>query len=239
MARAFDPAREQYCSVESNLGITGPPFWISAWVYKNAPTPEAVVWLGDNSETKVCYMLWLDTSQKAVAVVQESRYVGEGVWSTTSGSINTWHHLCAVFAATNDRRIYLDAGGKNTSARDLSPKDLNRTTIGREDGASPGSYTNGSWAEVAFGTGAPTDDEVAALAAGFDPRLVFPRSRIRAFWPPLRDDKALCGNYTLTPYHAPDWSDHLSVFRPVRPGGGNVAPRPAGVPWHLFFGRAA
>ena len=239
MAREFESTQARYCSVDSNLGITGPPFWISAWIYKTHEANFSNVWLGDKDAHWNCYMLTFDADERANVYVCENVGTGVRIWTSTSGSINAWHHLCGVFAAADDHRVYLDGGGKNTSSTSISPSGMDRTTVGRLDGTSPGSYTTGSWAEVAFGTGTPTDDEGAALAAGFDPRLVFPRSSIKALWRFLGDDNDLLGNYDLTPYNSPTWSDHLALIYPSSPGGGRVGSRASEIPWHLFFGRAA
>jgi hypothetical protein len=96
-------------------------------------------------------------------------------------SLNTWHHACAVFAANNDRSIYLDGGNKvSETATTVTLSTLDRSRIGVSYiDTSPFS---GDLAEVAFWNAALTDAEVASLAKGFSPTMVRPMS-LRSYYP--------------------------------------------------------
>ena len=97
-------------------------------------------------------------------------------------------------------------------------------------------------AEAAVWDVALNDDEVAALAHGYSPRLIRP-DHLAAYWPlgglPGQNDKDLLGSHELTAYNTPSWTDHPPLVYPVRPQVVTAGPTGSKIPWHLFQGRAA
>lgn len=56
---------------------------------------------------------------------------GFGIATSTTGySVNTWHHVCAVFVSTVSRFAYLDAGGRGSNTTSRNPVSLVNTNIG-------------------------------------------------------------------------------------------------------------
>lgn len=242
MARLFDDAQVQYCEIDDNLGITGPPFWVSAWAYKDDDaTTLPVLWIGDKDTAEDWYVVAYAFDETSSAYVQSA---GEGAVrakSGTSGSNNKWHHVFGAFTAANHRMAYLDGGGRGDDSWIRTPSGLNRTCVGRWADSTPANYASGRVAQAAIGTGIPTDAQIAALANGFDPRLVLPRSSIKAIWPLLADDRDTFGNYDLTPYNSPSWADHPPLIHPSRPQVVEPAESAGAsqqIPWHLLHGRA-
>jgi hypothetical protein len=141
---------------------------------------------------------------------------------TTSGvSVNTWHHGCAVFAATNDRRIYLDGGSKGTDSANRSvPSGLDNTTVGSlkyNNGTDDDDPFSGMVAEVGIWNVALTDTEVLMLSLGYSPLLIRPQNLV--FYVPLvRDnDNDLVGGLSLTPTNGPTVSPHPAILNPYTP----------------------
>ena len=141
--------------------------------------------------------------------------------TSTSAAVNTWFHACAVFAATNDRRAFLNGGGKGTNAGTQTPTSIDRTAVGRSSNSTPGSYLSGRIAEVVMWNVALADAVVAALAAGVCPFQVEPASII-GYWPlqglasPEPDWSANARSLTVTGATA---ADHAPVLPYWRRGG--------------------
>lgn len=143
-------------------------------------------------------------------------------------SEQAWHHACGVFAASNDRRAYLNGGNKGTNATSQTPSGLNQTHVGTFDGSS--SAWNGRLAEAAVWSAALTDEEVLSLARGVSPLLIRPDS-LASYWPLVGRDGPEIDvkggrNLTLTGTSAADhprvYRPHkrVSVFVPAAGGGG-------------------
>jgi len=142
------------------------------------------MWIGDSAAT--VHMWAIDWASGAGLNPRVFIYASKGNFSsaqtTTNASQDTWHHLCGVFAASDDRTAYLDGGNKGTDATDLSPDYVDLTAIGAFKDNTPGEYCSGRIAEAAIWNVALTDAEVAILADGFSPLLVRPASLV-AYWP--------------------------------------------------------
>ena len=171
MARLFDDAGPQYLNAGSAV-VTAPPFSLSAWGYCDDdadPGPDCAVSVTDAGTVDHYHRLdmRMDVAGNPIrAVSVDGATPGEA--ETSSGAtVNTWHHLCGVWAATNDRRVYIDGGSKGT---DASTQNVNNATdlyIGAfYNGAILGVTFSGRVAEVAAWSATLTDAEVASLAAG-------------------------------------------------------------------------
>lgn len=139
--------------------------------------------------------------------------------ATVTISPNTWHHGCAIFAATNDHRIFLDGANKNTSATTVSPSSFTKTLIGAEARSGAIShYFDGSIAEAAVWNVALSDDEVASLAKGFSPTLVRPDALV-GYWPLFGNDSPepdrWKSRFDMTVTGATK-ADHVRMFAPTR-----------------------
>ncbi len=91
---------------------------------------------------------------------------GAGSFATTSTGYTSgqWHHALAVFAAVNDRRIYIDGGGKGTEGTSRTPAGHNLIILGID---LTGTYpVVGDIAEVSLWGSALTDADAVTLAAG-------------------------------------------------------------------------
>jgi hypothetical protein len=148
--------------------------------------------------------------------------------STAGFSANTWHHGCAVFAAANDRRAYIDGGNKGTNATNKGTT-MNRLTIAalrRESLVSD--LHDGAIAETGVWDVALNDVEIALLPY-LSPLLIRPESLVW-YVPFIRDDdNNLAGPNNFTTVGAPTIFPHPRIIYPgVKQQGisGAVAPPP-------------
>lgn len=140
------------------------------------------------------------------------------VASTSSWTVNTWHHACAVFASSTDRRIFLDGGSKATEATDVTPAGIDLLSLGRSGDSTPTNYLKGYLAEVGVWTEALTDVEVAILANGTPPDRVRRQNLVHYYR--LRNiDELKCrlGSAQLIPRQTPTSASHCRIFYPPAP----------------------
>jgi len=153
-----------------------------------------------------------------------------GAYTTSGYTANTWHHGCGVFAATNDRRCYIDGGSKGVDVGNQNPVGALTAAIGAN--FTGGSLLTGAVAEAAIWNVALTDDEVAALGAGYSPLAVSPAALV-AYWPlgglygTNDGDHDVVGAYNMTPQNAPTTLDSPPIIYPISP---------IAVPWLIAVG---
>lgn len=142
---------------------------------------------------------------------------GSGAASTSTGfSTNTWHHGCAVFAADDDRRVYIDGGSKGTNVTNTATA-MQRTNIAcmRREGLVSDEH-DGGIAETVIYEGILSDEEVAMLALGYSPLLIQPQN-IFTYVPFIRDaDNDIVGTLDFLTVGVPTVMSHPRVFYPKK-----------------------
>jgi len=208
MARLFDDAATEYLEIDQAV-VTSLPLAMACWF--NMDVDDVAVHLmslvDKDSDSKYCNLRALSTDKKVGLHTKANG--GETVYTTTSWTINTWHHACALNVAANDRRVFIDGGSKGTSAEAKPlPTDWDRTSIGRAGKSTPAGYMSGYIAEVAIwdltnwpgATNADKADNfekiLSSLAKGFSP-LFYPLG-LKAYWPLIRGLNDKVGGYNLT-----------------------------------------
>jgi len=150
--------------------VTGAAFTASAWANSNdAGSAQTVVSLTDVSKNDNYFYLFFagDVGGDPIIFAQEDTASGGNTATTSTGySVNTWHHVCAVEAATNDHRVFIDGGSNVTDTSTRTPTGIDTIGVGLRATASPSRYFDGHIDEVAVWNVALPDIEVAALAAG-------------------------------------------------------------------------
>jgi hypothetical protein len=131
----------------------------------------------------------------------------EAIITSTTYTINQWHHAAAVIRATNDRSVYLDGGGKVNGTTSITTPTLDRTLIGAMGPSDDlDKYMDGQISHIAIYNVALTDDEIALLAGGAFPFMIRPESLV-AYWPLIDDDLDHTGNgYDMTAYNTPTYT---------------------------------
>lgn len=160
--------------------------------------------------------------------------------TSTGFTANAWQHALGVFAAANDRRIYLNGGGKGTNGTSVSPTGQNGTRLGDRP-ASTLQPHNGRLAEFCVWNVALSDGEAALLGAGppwLCPRLVRPeavihyRSMIRDVNHPYLGAGSWTINQAVQIDHPPVvYTRPVIVVPKFTPAGGGGA---EGAAWHHY-----
>ena len=218
MARAFDDGSTQFLLNTSVAVVSAAPCTMAAWFNTDDSAKDALLAVSNYSPGSFNgFWLVLDEYDYVQARLYDGS-IGNATSSTTY-SLNTWHHACAVFAANNNRSAYLDGGNKGTDTSTHTPSGLENTSIGAilyNEG--PGDWLiSGSIAEAGIWNVALSDAEVALLAKGYSPLFVRPQNLV--FYAPLiRDeDIDIVGGLALTPYNSPTVAPHPPVVYPSQP----------------------
>jgi hypothetical protein len=195
VARLFDNATEDNLNIGSAI-LTAVPFSIACWFNVNeVDISQTLLSIADTAGNSNHHHLRIDAGNTIFASSNDVGVSGEAA-STTGITINTWHHACGVFSATNARAAFIDGGSKGTEATDVNPVGLDNTAIGVQKRVGIIWETSGHIAEMAIWNAALADAEVAALAEGYSPLLVRPQNLV--FYAPLvRELVELIGGVTL------------------------------------------
>lgn len=177
MSRDFN-GTSQYGNIAS-FSLTASPCTLAAWVKTTSTSGSA------KSILAVCgagfhYHL-IGQSTALGKWYCASRAGGSEAYAagTTAPTTSDWVHVCAVFASSTSRVLYVNGVNEGSSATSVAPT-LSNLAIGiRSDGATPSatpSWFTGQIAEAAVYSAALDAGQVASLAAGASPTIVAPAS---------------------------------------------------------------
>ena len=117
----------------TNTPVTAPPFSLTGWFNSNQDAFQTVISIADSAQAFHRFMLQIENAANGTQIrARTEAGAGAHAESTTTWTVNTWHHACAVFAATNDRRAFLDGGGKGTDTTTVTPTSIDRIGIGQQ-----------------------------------------------------------------------------------------------------------
>lgn len=224
MARLFDDAQSEYLKRNDICGITDMPITFSCFFKSDAAINQTLMAMGDTDLGRAFIMRLRDPADSDVlALVLAAEGVSLAA-SSAQWSINTWHHATCVFAGPTSRAVYLDGANKGINSTNRTyPATMDNTTIGCEIRSSnPDIFAfSGLIAEAGIWIAELSDEEIAALGAGFSPLFIRPASLI-AYWPlKTNADIELINAYEMTPYNTPTWGDHCRILLPSTSIGGS------------------
>jgi len=179
MARAFDGGSQVF-SNSAATPVTIVPFTMCCWFLPTDVSGAQVMlnigrW-GVQADVFLMYMSGSDLRAQTWRVAGNEASVG----TVTAG---IWQHGTVVFAAVDDRTVYLD-GASNNDTGSTEPTAIDSINIGGQRwGGSHINWYEGSMAEVGVWDVALSVSEIAALEAGATPPLVRPGSLV--FYDPL------------------------------------------------------
>jgi hypothetical protein len=187
MARLFDDAATERIEVNS-APITAVPFSMGCWFRSNDATPnQALVFIGNSGVTNNYWMLRYRGATGAVQLLRDDGSGVDTIATSTTVTTGVWAHACATFTAVNNVAVYLNGGGKNTSAVSRTPTGINRISIGRFGNSTPGNYMSGDIQEVfVYSSIALSDEGVTGLAKARSPST-FRRSRLVLYQDLIRE----------------------------------------------------
>lgn len=228
MARLFDDASEEYLKIDQAV-VSGVPLAMAAFFKSDDLANNQVIISLTNAAGSSIFMLWAAGPDGGDPIrVQTGDEVSGAVAGTSSGySAGTLHHACGIFASATDRRVFIDGGSKGTNAVNITPVNLNTTSIGARIRAAVSLPMSGLIAEAAIWDlsnwpGATNSDKadnfekiLDSLAGGYSPR--FFSLGLKAHWQLIRDeDIDIVGGYNMTPFNTPSIIAHPPIIYPQR-----------------------
>ena len=232
MSILFAVASTEYLEVNATP-VTAPPFTMACWFYADANTAAySLMSLADQDVDDHYHQIVLRGDLASDPILATSRNSsGTPSASTSTGySLNTWHHACGIWAATNSRAVYVDGGSVGTDSTVCATNNMDRTSIGRLGDRTPTRYMSGRIAEAAIWNVALTAAEVATLANGISPLQVRKASLVAYYrCIDVTDLNDLIGAGDMTAYNTPASAEHAPVmyfngvvFVPETAGGTEV-----------------
>lgn len=165
-----DTSNGDYMEIDKAI-VTGVPFTLSIWfntsLDSSGQAPFSLQelggagnqWFNIQVRTDITFRIFVQTRASSQA---EAQTAGGGF------VLNEWRLATGVWAGTADRRAFLDDGkDSGTNTTDLTPTNIDRTTIGRIGDSSPSGHFVGQLADARVWNRALTNDEVFRL---FDPK---------------------------------------------------------------------
>jgi len=216
MSRSFARVSEQYLEV-TNTPVTSAPFTMSIWFNVVDLDQENFIFsIADKDVSNNYWYIYTHTSGDLRFIAYDATTIAYCDTSTTF-SPGTWNHACAIEAASNDRTIYLNAGGPENNTQDTSPANADRITIGTSADSSEAGFTNGLLAEAAIYNVALTLSEITSLSKGISPLAIRPGNLV-FYCPLIRDnDQDVIGGLSLTAINSPTIGTHPPIRYPFTP----------------------
>lgn len=195
------------------------PSTISVWFYDTLAnaTSKWIAGDGDLSTGTVIESSGLEISSGTLKFATRSGTSGQVVSSNTYAA-NAWHHGAGISRTDTSRSVFLNGVRTNTTIS-RSPHTANvNFRIGavndRTSGAGASPSIGVYIAEIACWSGVQlTDDEIAMLAAGCDPRLVRSGS-ISLYMPMIRDVMDICSSDAITTIGTISYFPHSRIYNP-------------------------
>ncbi len=220
MSRNFVAASTQYLSATVTPPATDVPITMACWFRHASAVTVTPFTIADTANVNRRFIITLRNTL-VVRIAQHDGATNGQADTTATYSLNVWNHACAVFSADNSRTVYLNGANSvtNTTNAAGSMAALNSIAVGRINNSTPANYMNGDIAEVAMWNVALNATEVAALAAGTNPRLIRPEN-LQLYYPLYGEaspetNLGLGGStYNLTLTNTPTTGPHAPVSPP-------------------------
>ena len=177
----FNSSLSQFLGRGDLCGISDYPFSVSLWFFPlNDSHDHTIFSFGDTNAAPYQRIRLRNTPDDDISAVSFDGSSGQAVAGDTY-TVNSWNHICAVYASNTSRAIYLNGGNKGTNATDIDfDAGLDNTTIGAQrTGGGSEQFSSGKidipmiWNRVLF------DDEVEWLFR--EPIVMFQQNRARMF----------------------------------------------------------
>lgn len=211
------------------MPVTTVPLTMSAWFHRDITGNGTLLSIADQSSGNSRFALTMQ-SGPLDAWVNDTDTMAK---TSASASNNRYNHALGVFAAANDRKVYLNGGSEGTNTVSKTPTGVDRINIGRLADSTPNWYWDGRIAEVAIWNVALNADERAMLAAGFS--ALFVRRTNLVFYAPLINEAVdIIGGLPLTIFGAPPFAAHPRIIYPLVPAIITVPVAAGGVTLPIF-----
>jgi hypothetical protein len=207
MAREFDNALSQYLSRGPIVSST--PFSIACWFnLDDDEQSDYLMGISDASDASDRITFYVAFTTDLLYVSWTPQGADNSAVTTSTVTYDTWQHACAVVAAPNDLRVYLDGGNKGTGVAAggaMQWANMDTVSIGALVwNNTSGGYVDGAIAHEAIWNVALTDTEAMLLAKKrLSPLLVRPQNLIALWGLDHGDNGDWRGRYGMTPTNTP------------------------------------
>ena len=177
MARDYSTASNYHSgTVTSNSSY---PVSMAVWVYLNAHSGNVVAMSLHTGLITSRLELGFAGGGKAKYVVYDATTGSVTALSATTRTIGQWHHICSVSLSSTSHSVFLDGGGKVTSAANRSFSGVDEVILSQDYAGA--SLIDAGLAWPTYWTTGLSDAEVAALANGAHPSTIQPE-HIEGMW---------------------------------------------------------
>lgn len=169
MSLLFSEADASHCLINTALPVAF-PFAIGGWTYLTTlgGNPQTLFSLGNNVSEDNYFQIAALTDGRIRMRTRATTDVD--VTSAATFSVNTWHHVFAVWNAVDDHQLYVDYADFATDATTQDPTGINNAMLARLAKQTPLENLTGRLAEWAYYTGTmPTTPEIEQLANMISP----------------------------------------------------------------------
>ncbi|ORC37248.1 hypothetical protein B4O97_03400 [Marispirochaeta aestuarii] len=229
MGIQFDAGSSQY--IDSSTPVTGYPFTVAlsfkldslsdGTLFCIANTSQSADWLG---------YIYFNHGEGNVIEAGARDSVINNVRSTGTIATGVWRRVVIIFEADDTTLRLMGTDGEIevvSGSNGLTPDNVNQLALGRFNDSSPGSYFDGSLAQLAIWDRVLTPAEADAYLAGVDPQNISTTDLIVhcPFAGDIIDDEGgitLSGTYTLNSGDNPTSGtpdDALKTTEPATPTG--------------------
>lgn len=161
--------------LSSSAPVTAVPLTIVAWFTTSGGQGRKIVAVANSASLADVFQLGLDfasATNKIQALMSNASFGNQALSSVACDTSGNWNHGAAVFASTTSRAAYLNGGSKGSTTNTIAnPSGLNELLVsGRSSDFTFG--IAGQIAHAAVYSRALTDNEVAYLGAGGNPRAI-------------------------------------------------------------------
>jgi len=175
-SRNFVSSSSQYAALQS-AAVTNYPATFSVWFNANSTNAAGTVMVVQDKDDTARFALFsLAGGGFQIGVTPTNGGLSYNAISPSVYPSNTWVHVCAVFASSVSRILYVNGTqvASNTDTAVVGPSVVfDSTHIGtRSLSGTLGTFVNGQIAYAAIWRSALNAVQVSALAAGVDPRMV-------------------------------------------------------------------
>lgn len=181
MARLFVASGSDEFLEDDTAILLAPPFTVVGWAKAASLAGPATIFnLADLSGVADFWQLAINGSN--IGRWRAKRGSGAGIATSALITLDVWQHHAGIEISNVSRSAFLNGANKGTDATDEPPVGIDRTSVGRTGDSTPSDYWDGDIGHVAVYNVELTDQEVATLAAGFNPRRVH-IDNLRGYFP--------------------------------------------------------
>jgi len=204
MAYEFNGSNQSLSSIDP---IDAVPLTIACWFKSDVLATKNLAFLSDSNAGTNGWGMYLSSAGLLRGFVVAAG-ASSDFGTTSSYSINTWHHACLSCPSNSERTVYLDAGSQttNTATRNVNAAGVTVLRIGWTANA-----LDGLAAEFGVWNAALTQPEIASLARGMTCDKVRPQSLVY-YAPLVRNIQDVRGGLTITNNNGATVAAHPRVY---------------------------